>query len=140
MQAVRRLERVDQAGLIEAAGRKPAPRPGEQLSELSHLNDQPSNPNYTAAQNSNIFGSVDPNASNIGAINVWGTSVFHGIGIIDPRLKTVGFGSYRTTASTPRFKTVAALNCLQGLDLAYRPSYPVMWPAGNFRGFEFPYS
>ena len=99
------------------------------LSVLSHLNDQPNNPNYTAAQSSNIWGSPDPNASDSQAIQDWMGGVFHGIQIIDPRLKRVGFGSYRTTDNTPYFKMVAALNTIQGLNSSATPQYPIMWPA-----------
>jgi hypothetical protein len=57
--------------------------------------------------------------------------VFHGIGLIDPRLKTVGFGIYHASASdnAPAFQTVAALNILQ--DLSATPQYPVTWPAAG---------
>ena len=99
------------------------------LDHLDHLNGQTNNPNYTAAQNSNIFGSSSADASDIEAIDDWMSGVFHGIGIIDPRLKTVGFGSYRNAAATPHYHMVAALNNLQGLDWNITPRYPIMWPA-----------
>lgn len=99
------------------------------LGHLDHLNGQTNNPNYTAAQNSNIFGSQSADASDAEAIDDWMSGVFHGIGIIDPRLKTVGFGSYRNAESTSGLRMVAALNNLQGLDWNIVPHYPIMWPA-----------
>jgi hypothetical protein len=112
------------------ADRSLAEYEAKNLSQLTHT--LPSdNPNAVAAASCNLAGSTDPNYSDAQAIQSWMNGVFHGIGLIDPRLKTVGFGSYRTTEPTPFWKTVAAINIIQGLDWTITPQYPIMWPANG---------
>jgi hypothetical protein len=85
----------------------------ENLSTISHLAGQNDNPNFTAAQNSDIWGSlwagIPVNEANI--VNQWGLSVFHGLQILDPRLKKVGFGSY----SDPPANALTAISWSGGL-------------------------
>jgi hypothetical protein len=128
--ALANLPAVTEDPALSQADRNLAEYEARNLSQLTH-SLPPNNPNSIAAQNSNLAGSTDPNYSDAQAIQAWMNGVFHGIGLIDPRLKTVGFGSYRTTESTPYFKMVAALNNLQGLDFNATPQYPIMWPANG---------
>jgi hypothetical protein len=104
----------------------------ETLSVPSHLDGDTNSQYYTAAQSSNLFGSATANVPDSDIINAWGYSVFHGIGIIDPHLKQVGYGYYTTAGATlGGLKTVAALNLIQGLDWNTPVSYPIMWPANG---------
>src|ERR1019366_10752524 len=66
---------------------------------ITHSED-PANPYYTAAgntaaQNSNIFVSSSTGTSDQQAIDWWMGAPFHAMAIMDPRLVTTGFGSYR---------------------------------------------
>jgi hypothetical protein len=81
-----------------------------------------------AAKNSNLMVSSNPNASDIEAIDLWLSGPFHGIGILDPQLGQVGYGSYREDIGT--WKTGACLDVLRGLSSDEPPSgtFPVKWP------------
>ena len=101
----------------------------ETLNIPSHLDNDPTNPNYTAGQNSLLYGGIYANKPDTDIINDWGLSLFHAIRMIDPGLMRVGYGYYTTEAPTKGgLHTVAALNIGQGRDNR-NPSYPVMWPA-----------
>ena len=95
---------------------------------LSHLDGQKNNPNFTAAQNSNLWGGWGALASEPDIVNEWGLSIFHGLSMIDPRLNKVGFGSYSTADPNRSLKAVAALNILQGVTGAVPP--PSSDPSG----------
>lgn len=75
------------------------------------------------------------------AIDSWARGPFHAIGMIDPLLKTVGFGTY-VSSSTGR--PAAVLDILTGRT-GTSASYPVMWPGqgavvdmGSYTGGETP--
>lgn len=100
---------------------------------IGHYED-PGNSWYTpegdaAARASNLF----LGDAGIEAIDGWMRTPFHGVGIIDPRLGAVGFGSYDGL-----YGEAAALDVIRGLG-AVPPtvSYPVFWP-GN--GAEVPFT
>ena len=84
-----------------------------------------------AAQNSNLMISSNYNASDIEAIDLWLTGPFHGIGILDPQVKQVGFGSYQE--STGIWQYGACLDVLRGLvgDEPPAGTYPVKWPGAS---------
>jgi hypothetical protein len=103
----------------------------ENFSAVDHLLDPKWNndPHAPAARSSDLFGDPNAHAPEANIINGWAFSVFHGIGIIDPHLKTVGYGYYTTDGTTKGLKTVAALNIIQGIDWNTPVNYPIMWPA-----------
>ena len=82
----------------------------------------------TAASNSNVMVSSDTRSLDQDAIILWMSQPFHGIGIIDPQLEAVGFGSHREAIGT--WKMAAALDILRGQTSDEPPAgtYPVMWP------------
>lgn len=83
---------------------------------IGHTED-PANPFFSprgaaAAGSSNTAGSADPDATDRSFIDGWMTAPFHALGILDPRLTAVGYGSYRDGAAPVR--AAAALNVLDG--------------------------
>lgn len=80
-----------------------------------------------AAAQSNLFLSYDIDDTNSGVIDLWMQSPFHAVGLLDPRLRQVGYGSYRDPGGA--VKTGAALNVAAGLEES-AAVYPVFWP-GN---------
>jgi len=88
---------------------------------LATHDEDPANPWYTpegaaAGKASNCFWG----ASGLRAIDGWAAAPFHSLGMIDPRLITVGFGSY---------PVAAALNVISGRTGSTAGIvYPVMWP------------
>lgn len=98
---------------------------------LGHDEDA-GNPWYTpeglaAAQSSNLSASSDSGATDEWAINSWMQAPFHAVGILDPRLKQVGYGSYREVDGG--FQMAAGLDVIRGLDNPPDPViFPVKWP------------
>jgi hypothetical protein len=82
-----------------------------------------------AAAASNIMASQDVNATDNYAIDLLMRGPFHAVGIIDPKLQQVGFGSYREADGG--WQMAAALNVISGLGSSPPASvaFPVMWPA-----------
>ena len=80
-----------------------------------------------AATQSNLFLSYDADDTNSWVIDIWMQSPFHAVGLLDPRLRQVGYGSYRDPVGA--VKTGAALNVAAGLEEA-TAVYPIFWP-GN---------
>lgn len=103
--------------------------------QVGHTED-PASPWYTlegslAAQNSNVMGTSDINATDIYAVDLWMKGPFHAIGILDPRLQQTGFGSYRGTGAG-WVQMAAALDVIRGLGSV--PSgtiFPILWPANG---------
>jgi hypothetical protein len=98
-----------------------------------------------AAAVSNVMASQDVNATDNYAIDLLMRGPFHAVGILDPKLQQVGFGSYREADGG--WQMAAALNVLSGLGSSPPASvtYPVMWPANgltvnlrSYTGFESP--
>jgi hypothetical protein len=82
----------------------------------------------TAAQNSNVMLSSWSGTSDEHAIDLWMQGPFHAVGIIDPQLATVGFGSYREDIGT--WHMGAAVDVLRGLGgLPPSVQFPVKWPS-----------
>ena len=94
--------------------------------------EDPQRPWYTrqgqaAAQSSNLIVSYGVAETDEAAIDGWMTAPFHAIGILDPDLRAVGFGSYREADGG--FQMGAGLDVIRGLDYAAPdPVYPVVWP------------
>ena len=98
---------------------------------LMHDEDA-ANPWYTpagmaAAQAGNLMGSYDSAASDRHSIDSWMQAPFHALGILDPALHQVGFGSYRETDGG--LQMGATLDVLRGLgSIPANIGFPVMWP------------
>jgi uncharacterized protein YkwD len=98
---------------------------------IGHSEDQ-SNSWYTpegeaAAKTSNLVVSYSDEVSDIEALDAWMKGPFHNIGIIDPQLQMVGYGSYREQDGG--LQMGGALDVLRGLDdLPESVNYPVFWP------------
>jgi uncharacterized protein YkwD len=91
------------------------------------------NPWYTAegeqaAQTSNLAASHSSTAEDTYAIDLWMQAPFHAIGILDPRLSRVGYGSFREDDGG--LQMGATLDVIRGLgELPPTVSYPIAWPA-----------
>lgn len=98
---------------------------------IEHSEDA-SNPWYTleglsAAQSSNLAANFDVNTPDEWAIDSFMQAPFHAIGILDPRLAQVGYGSYREAGGT--LAMGAGLDVLRGLgDLPAAAVFPIIWP------------
>lgn len=84
---------------------------------VGHAED-PSSPYYSvegsqAGAQSNVASSSDVHATDRAFVEQWMTAPFHQIGILDPRLATVGYGVFRDPSTRPR--ATAVLNILAGL-------------------------
>lgn len=95
--------------------------------------EDPGNPWYTpegraAAQNSNLIVSFDVQATDEWAIDGFMQAPFHALGIIDPRLLQVGYGSYREADG--QFQMAAGLDVIRGMGFSGQTPYPIFWP-GN---------
>jgi hypothetical protein len=100
---------------------------------LIHSEDQ-SNRWYTpegdqAARTSN--GAAVTSESN--AVDQWMQAPFHALGILDPRLQRVGFGTYTDSGITNgSWNTSAWLNVISGMGpLPARTRFPIVWPGEN---------
>jgi hypothetical protein len=84
----------------------------------------------TAAQNSNLFVSGSTGTTDEQAIDWWMGAPFHAMAMMDPRLSSTGFGSYRNSAYSP-WQMGAAVNVSQGNSQALGMyTNPVFFP-GN---------
>ncbi len=98
---------------------------------LGH-DENSANPWYTpegvqAAASSNLMVSSDVNATDLEAINTWVQAPFHGIGMIDPALREVGFGSYRESIGW--YRMGAALDVIRGLgSISPTITFPIYFP------------
>src|SRR5258708_4866209 len=95
----------------------------------------------TAGKNRNIYVSSSPATSDTQAIDWWMAAPFHAMAMMDPRLATTGFGSYRNSAYT--WQMGAAVNTGQGM--TGNGAYPVYFPGNlstepltRYSGNEFP--
>ncbi|GAB4521048.1 MAG: hypothetical protein Fur0018_01220 [Anaerolineales bacterium] len=86
----------------------------------------------TAAKNSNLAVSADVNVIDTSALDMWMVSPFHGVALIDPKLSSVGFGSYREAIGT--WQMGACLDVVRGQGgVPADVTFPVMWPADGER-------
>ncbi len=97
--------------------------------------EAPGNPWYSAqgdaaARASNLVGSGDPQASDLFAIDAWMQAPFHALGILDPELTQVGFGSYREQDEVVQMG--AALDISRGITgLPAGTRFPIIWPSSG---------
>lgn len=97
----------------------------------------------TAARNSNIQVSSTTGTTDSDAIDWWMGAPFHAMGMMDPRLTTTGFGSYRDSTTSP-WQEGGALDVLRGNPFT-GGTYPVFFPGNGttepltqYSGNEFP--
>lgn len=96
-------------------------------------NEVAGNPGYTAAgaaaaAESDIavyYTQLPPQTQ---MVDEWMTGAFHGPNMLDPRLQTVGFGTYQDL-NAPGYKSATALNVESGKTGA--STFPVYWPGNN---------
>lgn len=94
--------------------------------------ENPSNPWYTpegaqAAQSSNLAASHSTDISDTAAIDLWIQAPFHAVGVLDPKLHQVGYGSFREADGG--LQMGASLDVLRGLgSLPADISFPIAWP------------
>jgi len=79
-----------------------------------------------AARQSNLFLSFNRDDTDVRILDTWMQSPFHAVGILDPRLVQVGFGSYREAHGPAA--TAAALNITAGIQHTVKAAYPIFWP------------
>lgn len=80
-----------------------------------------------AAAVSNLMVTTRQEASDLYALDMWMQAPFHAIGVIDPALQQVGFGSYREAIGT--FRMGAALDVLRGRGVVPPGvSFPILYP------------
>lgn len=98
---------------------------------ITHQED-PGNPWYTpegdtCGRNANIMVSSSATAPDSYAIDVWMQAPFHAVGMLDPRLTRVGYGSYREADGG--WQMGAALDILRGWGSSVADvSFPIRWP------------
>ena len=115
---------------------------------ITHAED-PGNAWYTAegdaaGRNGNVMVSSWVSAPDSSAIDLWMTGPFHALGILDPRLQTTGFGSYREADGG--WQMGATLDVIRGRgSLPPGFAYPVPFPPPNgvtwlasYNGGEWP--
>jgi hypothetical protein len=82
----------------------------------------------TAAKASNLVATSNALASDREAIELWMQAPFHAVGILDPQLLEVGYGSYRDEDGG--LQMGASLDVLDGLkELPAPVVFPIAWPA-----------
>jgi hypothetical protein len=96
----------------------------------------------TAARNGNIQVSSTTSMADDSAIDWWMAAPFHELGMMDPRLSSTGFGSYREVKSG--WQAGFTLDVLRGNSFQ-GGTYPVLFPGNNssmpltsYKGGEFP--
>jgi len=83
-----------------------------------------------AAQSGNLMASYDVESNDKHAIDVWMQAPFHALGILDPALQEVGFGSYREADGG--LQMGATMDVLRGLgEIPLAINFPIMWPANG---------
>jgi Cysteine-rich secretory protein family len=109
--------------------------------------ETPGVPYYTtagdqAAQNSNIEVSSFTSTTDEQAIDWWMGAPFHAMNMMDPRLTSTGYGSYRQVKSG--WQAGFALDTIRGNSFS-GGTYPVYWPGNgttepltSYSGYEYP--
>lgn len=98
---------------------------------IQHYED-PGNPWYTAegnqaAQNCNLMVGSSVGMDDDYPILVWMQAPFHAVGLLDPALRAVGYGTYREAGGA--FEMGAALDVLRGLgEIPESVQFPIAWP------------
>ncbi len=99
---------------------------------IGHTED-PNNPWYTpegqaAGGSSNVWASYAVDTADEDSVDVFMQAPFHAVGIVDPALLQVGFGSYRESDGGLQYGV--ALDVIRGLgSIPPSVAFPVKWPA-----------
>lgn len=80
-----------------------------------------------AGRSGAVFASTEASITNREAIEGWMASPFHAAGIIDPRLRTTGYGSYRSPNRTSGWRAAGTLDVVRGRT-GSDPGRAVTWP------------
>ena len=95
-------------------------------------NCQPFSSFRKIAQASNLYVTSTPDATDVQALTTWIEAPFHALGILDPALQRVGFGSDRDANGAVR---MAAVLNVTGGRVSSRAGlvalWPVLWPADH---------
>ena len=85
-----------------------------------------------AAAVSNLAGSSRATETDVWAVDTWMQAPFHALGMLDPALRTVGFGIERAPGRG-KVQTAAGLDVIRGRSAspARDAVYPVVWPANG---------
>ncbi|CAG0981118.1 hypothetical protein ANRL4_01878 [Anaerolineae bacterium] len=115
---------------------------------IGHTEDS-TNPWYSpeglaAAQNRNTFVSSSASASDAYPIGFWLQGPFHEVGVLDPALRQVGYGSYREVDGG--WQMGATLDVIRGLgSISPSVSFPIKYPGDgqtiglrSYAGGEWP--
>lgn len=103
--------------------------------EVLAATEDPANPWYspagaTEAGNSNLMLSDNLGTTDQQALDFWMAKPFHALGLLNPALRTTGFGSYR--ADLTPYKMAAVIDVRQGLGaIPGSVSFPIKWPNQN---------
>lgn len=95
-----------------------------------------------AARNGNLYVSSSTATTDEQAIDWWMQAPFHSMGMLDPRLSSTGFGSYREVKSG--WDMGATVDTLRGNSFTggtypvYFPGNGTVVPLGTYGGGEFP--
>jgi len=98
---------------------------------LTHFED-PGNPYFTvegdlAGRSGNLAASYNFYSDDRFAFDTWMQAPFHAVSLIDPALRTVGFGSFRENGTG--LQMAATLDVLRGRgDIPEEVEFPIMWP------------
>lgn len=101
---------------------------------LQH-NEEVGNPWFTpdgqaAAQASNLMASWNSQTSDKSAIDSWLQAPFHAVGMLDPALRQVGYGSYREDDGGLQMS--ASLDVLRGAgEIPPDINFPIYWPGSG---------
>lgn len=84
-----------------------------------------------AAAVSTLAGSSRATEPDWWAVDLWMQAPFHALGLLDPALRTVGFGIERAPGG--KVQTAAGLDAIRGRRVAAAgaATYPVIWPANG---------
>ncbi len=99
---------------------------------IAHTED-PNNAWYSdeglaAARSSDLVVSYNIDSDHDYALGSWMQAPFHAVGILDPALSAVGYGSYHE--SSGRLNMGAALDVIHGLgSIPSSVQFPIQWPA-----------
>jgi uncharacterized protein YkwD len=102
---------------------------------VSHKEDA-ANAWYTedgaAAANGNVVAASSVAMTDREAVDLWIDAPFHAVGMIDPRLSSAGFGSYREAYG--HWQAGATLDVVRGTgSVPTSVSFPLAWPADGTR-------
>ncbi len=111
--------------------------------EITHyedsLNDWYTPEGAAAGQSGNVAVSSSTATTDDYFLDLWMTGPFHAVGVIDPRLATTGFGSYREAIGT--WQAAATLDVLRGRGgVPPGTTFPLKFPGDGGRAWLLSYT